>query len=150
MGATTLSGSQVPEFLALHVTNGRVLMWVNADGTPAVIVSTGARVDDGAWHSVLAVRHVDGSASVTVDGVRSAGRVTAVGTISNVRLHHCPDLFYVLQLWQWAPGPLPHSVLDMACFVKICRVVIACRTLIHSTRNQNCNLLLHFTAGAGC
>lgn len=56
------------------------LRWVLSDGSHKVVVTSKQRVDDGAWHTVVAERR--GSQSVlTVDGVSATVSAASVGDI---------------------------------------------------------------------
>jgi hypothetical protein len=60
-------------------TSGQ-LRWVLSDGRQTVVVTSGRRVDDGAWHDVTAERRA-GQSVLTVDGVAATASTTRLGVI---------------------------------------------------------------------
>jgi hypothetical protein len=54
--------------------------WVISDGSHSVVVTGKRRIDDGAWHTVVAERRGDQSV-LTVDGVSATASAKAVGDI---------------------------------------------------------------------
>jgi hypothetical protein len=56
------------------------LRWVISDGSHSVVVTGKGRVDDGAWHTVVAERRGDQSV-LTVDGMSATASAKAVGDI---------------------------------------------------------------------
>ena len=58
-----------------------LLRWVLSDGRHSVVVTSGVRVDDGAWHTVTAERRGD-RAYLTVDGTTMTASASALGAIS--------------------------------------------------------------------
>ena len=56
------------------------LRWVLSDGSHKVVVTSKQRVDDGAWHTVVAERR-GAQSVVTVDGVAATVSAASVGDI---------------------------------------------------------------------
>jgi hypothetical protein len=54
---------------------------VLSDGQHSVVVTSGVRVDDGAWHTVSAERRGD-RAYLTVDGTTMTASASALGAIN--------------------------------------------------------------------
>jgi hypothetical protein len=60
-------------------TSGR-LRWVLSDGRQTVVVTSSQRVDDGAWHEVVAERRA-GQAVLSVDGVAAVASTARLGAV---------------------------------------------------------------------